>query len=205
MDRRCFCAWTLAALLAAPGVGAHPDHRDGDLHIDIVVEHTGDRVDVIVRTPLELFEGVGLPLTGRNYVDVAAFREPDPIVGDGRTYEERAVAAVRGAFRLVQEGSPVPLQAVAAHLAPDDGLSPEAHVAGAASGGAAMGEGGRLIDAHHGFLDIHFTGELGYGPVDFVPALAAGAGSMVTFRLIVGDGSAPVTVANEGAPVRLAP
>jgi hypothetical protein len=72
--------------VAAPGVGAHPDHRDGDLHIDVVVGHTAGRVDVIVRRPLELFEGVGLPLAGRNYVDVAAFREPDPIVGDRRTY-----------------------------------------------------------------------------------------------------------------------
>jgi hypothetical protein len=41
------------------------------------------------------------------------------------------------------------------------------------------------------------------GPVDFLPALAAGAGSMVTFRLIAGDGSAPVSVANEGSPVGL--
>ena len=94
MDRRSFCGGALAALFAATGVVAHPDHREGDLFIDVLVGQEADRVDVHMSTPLDLLSGVGLPLAGASYGDAIAFREPDPIVGVGRTHEERAVAAV---------------------------------------------------------------------------------------------------------------
>lgn len=208
MDRRSFCAGVLAALLAAAGVRAHPDHREvreGGLVIDIVVSRNADRVDVLMRTPLDLLSGVGLPLTGDWYVDVVAFRGPDPIAGDGRTYEERAVSAVRSAFRLEQDGAAVPLMARSVRLVPADGGAPEALDTGRTTIAAGSAGPKPLIDARNGFLDVHFTGDIGDGPVVFVPALATGAGSMVTFRVVAGESEEPISVSGGGEPVRLAP
>ena len=204
MDRRCFCVGVLAALLAATGVHAHPDHREGALIIDVVVSRNADRVDVLMRTPLDLLSGVGLPLTGEWYVDVLAFREPVPIAGDGRTYEERAVSAVRSAFRLEQDGATVPLKAHSVRLSPADGGAPEAFDTGRTTVAGGPAGAKALIDARHGFLDVHFTGETGDGPVAFVPALA-GAGSMVSFRVAAGGSEEPIAVSGGGEPVRLAP
>lgn len=205
MDRRSFCLGALAALLAATGAHAHPDHREGDLFIDVLVSHEADRVDVLMRTPLDLLSGVGLPLTGESYVDVVAFREPDPIVGDGRTYEERAVSAVRSAFRLEQNGAAIPLTARSARLAPGDGSASESFDAGRLTTGSEPADPKPLIDAHHGFLDVHFTGDVEGGPMVFVPALGAGAGSIVTFRVAGHEDEEPITVSGGGEPVRLSP
>ncbi len=201
MDRRTFCASALAALFAATGVNAHPDHRDGDLFIDVLVSQEADRVDVIMRTPLDLLSGVGLPLTGASYVDAIAFREPDPVVGDGRTYEERAVSAVRSAFRLEQDGAAIPLIVRSARLAPGDGTA-DFDARRLTAEGEAL-DTKPLIDAHHGFLDIHFTGDVEGGPMVFVPALGAGAGSTVTFRIAADESEEPVTVSGGGEPVQL--
>ena len=205
MNRRSFCVGALAALSTVTGVHAHPDHREGDLFIDVLVSHAADRVDVLVRTPLDLLSGVGLPLTGESYVDVVAFREPDPIVGDGRTYEERAVGAVQSAFRLEQNGAAIPLTARSARLAPGDGSASESFDAGRLTTGSEPADPKPLIDAHHGFLDIHFTGDVAGGPLLFVPALGAGAGSTVTFRVAGHEDKEPITVSGGGEPVRLGP
>jgi hypothetical protein len=62
-----------------------------------------------------------------------------------------------------------------------------------------------FIDAHRGFLVVHFTGDVGDGPMVFVPALGAGAGSIVTVRVAGSEDAEPVTVAGGGEPVPLAP
>lgn len=202
MDRRSFCLGALAALSAATGVQAHPDHREGELFIDVLVSHGADHVDVLVRTPLDLLGSVGLPLTGASYVDVVAFREPDPIAGDGRTYEERAVAAVESAFRLEQDSTAVPLTVRSARLAPGDGSASDAFDTGRLTAAAEPADTERLVDAHRGFLDVHFTGGVGAGPLLFVPAL--GAGSTVTFRVAADGDEAPSMVSGSGELVPLA-
>ena len=204
MDRRSFCVGALA-IFAATGVLAHPDHREGDLFIDVLVSRGTDRVDVLMRTPLDLLSGVGLPLIGASYVDVIAFREPDTIVGDGRTYEERAVSAVRSAFRLEQDGVAVPLLVHSARLAPGDGSASDAFDATRMTAEGEPADPKPLIDARHGFLVVHFTGAVGGGPMVFVPALGAGAGSIVTFRVAGHEDEEPITVSGGGEPVRLDP
>ena len=61
-----------------------------------------------------------------------------------------------------------------------------------------------LVDLHHGFLVVHFTGEVGDGPMVFVSALGAVAGSIVTFRAADDENAAPTTAAGGGEPAPLA-
>lgn len=200
MHRRGFCMGALAAACAAGFGRAHPDHRDGALVIDVLIVREGDRVDVAMRTPLELLSGVGLPLIGDHDVDPVAFRRPDPIVGDGRTYEARAVAATLRAFRLEQGGVETPLEAKAVRLAPEDVAGP---LERGWSGIGAVPEPARPVDARHGYLDIHFAGPARDGAVSFAPTLGPGSG--VAFRVAAGRDAEPVTLPPGAEPARLAP
>ena len=186
--------------LAAPAA-AHPEHDEAGFFIDVHVTTGEEGVEALVRVPLGLLTGVGLPLRGARDVDVAAFRRPDPVADDGTTYAERAAGAVVRAFALMAGGERAALTPAAMRLSgtdPDPFTSASAAQAHIASGPA---EELARITLHEGFLDLRLEGAPVTGSLIFAPTLG-GAGSLVTFRLHP-PGGAPRDVPGDGDPVSL--
>jgi len=204
MGLRTFCLALAVALLASGSARAHPADWHGGFVIELHAARHADFINLLVRVPLELLTGVGLPLRGDRLVDTAAFRRADPIAADGRTYEDRAVSAVAKAFRLEQAGGAISLRAKTARLSAGGDAAfhgyreARAHLAADASAIADA------VDARDGFLDIHFVGAVDGGPVLFVPSLGSAVGSAVTFHIARGDGEATVMLAGDGPPRQVA-
>lgn len=196
-------ALVAAGLIAlADPAGAHPDHRSGDPTIDVRVTREGRRIEAVVRTPLDLLMGVGLPLRGERLVDRAAFGKPDPIANDGRSYRDRAVEAVRRAFRIEVDGRGVALEPVTTRLLP----GAEDHRQRVAGDPVASSAGEGPVDARTGSLEVRFVGEADRAPMTFVPTLGPAVGSGVVFHLwsrISAD--IPIAVAGDARPVELMP
>lgn len=203
LARRALAGAVLAALLSlgTPGPGAaHPEHGEDHFVVEVHVLRDASGLEALVRVPLGLLTGVGLPLKGARDVDVAAFRRADPVLGDGTTYAQRAAAAVGRAFRVTAGGEPVALSAGAMRLSDDDAAFVDT---GAARAHLAAGptDPEARIALHEGYLDLALTGPAVAGPLAFTPTLG-GAGVLVTFH-VHAPGEPPVEVPGTHGSVAL--
>ena len=211
MDRRTFCGFLAVGLLQGlPRAHGHPEHREGGFVITVHAKDRDGRLVVLVRTPLDLMTGVGLPLRGERTVDVSAFDLPDPLDRGGRTHSDRAASAVQKAFRLEAGGTNLPLTVRAVRLSGPHARPFESFDSALAHIANGPPEGSSEIDARYGFLDIRFQALQdgipadGDAPLRFIPTLGSAVGSTVTFRIGCGArGHNMLVVAGDGAPETL--
>ena len=200
-----FCA--LALLVRAAPAGAHPEHMPEHFDIDLLVQRDGGRLELLVRTPLFLFQNVGLPLRGHATVDATALHTNDPHADGDATYAERAANAVAEAIALYAGGERVTLTAHDVQLAQhsnrafDSYATARAHVTGEPPAADVQ------VDRNRGYLDVRFTGSAEAGaPLAFAPRIAPAIRDSTTFRVGVrgADGLRRMTVPGTGGRVGIA-
>lgn len=138
---------------------AHPEHEHDGLTMNFYVHQNGAQVEALVRTPLTMFQNVGLPLHGPNYVDTTAFYEIDPHAEGDATYAERAANAVNKAFTISFDDRELVLETREVRVAPPHDTSFDSFET-AAEKITLEAEPHQNIDQNHGYIDTLLAGEL---------------------------------------------
>lgn len=178
----------LGFLLETPAL-AHPEHVRDRYEIKVFFRQKASEVEVLVRTPLYMFQNFGLPIRGAGYIDLDAFDRVDPHAEGDATYAERAANAVNKAFTIYANGNPVSLTTQAIRVAAPDDSSFENYK----TARQKVQSGDKPPDPvkyDDGYIDTLFETELLKDNVDlyFQPGLP-GYGEKLTMQVhYIGDG-----------------
>jgi hypothetical protein len=178
----------LAVLLNLPGQAhGHQEERPQSLEMTIYsrVQAGGDRLELLVRTPLFLLTNVGLPLKGEHQVDPRALDREDPHAPGDATYAERASAAILKAIGITSGREPVRFSRTDLILSAR-GNAAFAEYADAKQHvrrGLAGSDDG--VDLHHGYLDLRAIADLpeSRGPLRFKARVGPALAKTLTVRV----------------------
>ena len=153
----------LALTLVLPRyIYGHQEERPENLQMTVFarLQGGGERMEILVRTPLYLLINVGLPLQAEHQVDSEAFSREDPHVAGDATYAQRASAAVLKAIEVSYGGAPIRFSANSLTLSSSGNAAFSRYETAITHVRRGLEGSDNSVGMHRGYLDLRAIADL---------------------------------------------